>query len=113
MSLALVTNKSYAPCEDAVDGDDCENQSERYNCTFQPLALPGSSVPVPLITLTDFGHKEGLLRLETVETFDQSDVQTKRQKTKYSLIISGQFRTLAMFFFVMLVLISVWLIINT
>ena len=72
MSLALVTNKSYAPCEDAVDGDDCENQSERYNCTFQPLALPGSSVPVPLITLTDFGHKEGLLRLETVETFDQS-----------------------------------------
>ena len=79
MSLALVTNKSYAPCEDAVDGDDCENQSERYNCTFQPLALPGSSVPVPLITLTDFGHKVPL----------------------------------AMFFFVMLVLISVWLIINT
>ena len=33
-----------------------------------------------LTATSEFGHKEWLLRLKTLQTFDQSDVQTKRQK---------------------------------
>ena len=51
----------------------------------------------------EFGHKE---LLETLQIFDQSDVKTKRQngkktkdkktKKEFNIVISGQFRTLAM-----------------
>ena len=48
----------------------------------------GSSLPYPWLKLRwltanlEFGHTEWLLRLETLYTFDQGDVWTKRQKDK-------------------------------
>ena len=42
-----------------------------------------SGIVVTLVTATlEFGHKVWLLRLETLQTFDQSDVYTKRKRKK-------------------------------
>ena len=91
------------------------------------FSCPGSSIPDlgqwvthslthSLTATLEFWHKEWLLRVETLQTFDQSDVQTKRQKEKrqkdkkakrnkykrltweFNIVMSGQFCTLAMFF---------------
>ena len=44
-----------------------------------------SGIVVTLVTATlEFGHKVWLLRLETLQTFDQSDVYTKRKREKKS-----------------------------
>ena len=85
------------------------------------LTLVTHSVDQWVSATLEFWHKEWLLRLQTLHTFDQSDVKTKRQKgkrqkrqktqkrqkddktkrrktkTKFNIATSGQFRTLAMF----------------
>ena len=45
-------------------------------------ALYLTSVTGSLGATLEFWHKEWLLRLQTLQTFDQHDVQTKRQKDK-------------------------------
>ena len=48
------------------------------------LATLGQWLTGSVTATLKFKHKEWLLRLEILQTFDQSDIQTKRQKNKAS-----------------------------
>jgi len=106
---------------------DLLSKKKTQSAIYMLFSCPGSSIPdlgSQWLTATlEFWHKEWLLRLQTLQTFGRSDVQTKRQKDKktiiqkdkkdkktnrqkdksqrpkreFNIVTSGQFRTLAMF----------------
>ena len=63
-----------------------------HRCKLAALYLP---LVVFVSATLEFWHKEWLLRLETLQTYGQSDRQ--RQTREFYIVMSGQFCTLAMF----------------
>ena len=76
--------KSYDPCRSG--SMDCAFELAYYEIWFDKKILEDpntfSSSSSQITKNLEFGQKEWLLRLESLQTFDESDVRTKRQKKR-------------------------------
>ena len=91
--------KSYDPCRSG--SMDCAFELAYYEIWFDKKILEDpntfSSSSSQITKNLEFGQKEWLLRLESLQTFDESDKKTKeKRKREFNIVMSGQF--LAMFF---------------